>query len=249
MAECPVTGRLLPAGFVVHPDCAERFQRIGRCLVSGLPLDAEAVRDKEVSPGRGDSAGSVAGPRLLIRPQVFYPVEEAEDTLRVWAFAAFQFVRPQFRPDIYRLAWETLGRFFIRYSLELCRWVDAARALDECEDALKRCFQVVDPADAQKVIRCPNCLRSWYYTFNLDHLVCRYCQAVVDRRKVEAQMKALALEELVSLQVAVELVRELGYALPDGTVKTWVRRGKLILHSGRRVRANDIIALLDKVKP
>lgn len=249
MAECPITGKVLPAGFVVHPDCAQEFQRIGRCLVSGLPLDAEAVRDKEVSPGRSESGGGVAGPRLLIRPHVFYPVEEAEDTLRVWAFAAFQFVRPSFRADIYRVAWSSLGRFFIRYSMDLCRWVDAPQALDECKDALGRCFKVVDPAQSQKVIRCPECFKSWYYTFDLDHLVCRHCQALVDRKKVESQMKALALEELVPLPVAVELVRELGYSLPDGTVKTWVRRGKLEVTDDRRARANDILALLDKSKP
>lgn len=248
MSDCPVTGRLLPTGFYVHPDCAEDFVRIGAALVSSVVSDAEAVRDKFVTPGGSDGGVGVPGPRLPIRPGAFYPVEESIDVLHVWAFAAMQFIRPDVRLDVYRMSWEAIGKIFIKYSVQLCRWIDAPTALDECQDAIRRLSKLSQPKMPSKVIKCPACEGTSYYAFDLDHLVCKQCGGLIERRAAIESMRTQALEKLMPLANAVELVRAFGYQVADATVRSWVRRGKLKLEPGRKTRPRNITEILDKVQ-
>lgn len=249
MFVCPFTAKPLPDGYFLHPLVADEFVKIGEALASGVVADAEAVRDKLVSPGAGEGGGGIAGPRLLIRANEFYPVEEAKESLRVWVFDILEYLYPGRSMHANVIPWPAVGKMLIANADALCRWQNGPEALDECQDAVNRFMRVLEPRQADKVIECPECGQSSYYSFDLTHLICRHCQAVIEREGQILRMKEEALGMLLPLRQAVDVVRSAGYSLPDGTVKTWIRRGKLVLGPGRTTRPRDIIAVLDKVKP
>ena len=245
--KCPLTGKHLPAGFIVHPSCAARIVRIAQGVEEVMPA-VVAVQRGEARPGPRPTGGGQPRSRVPLNVGVFEDVDDIRDVVYTWAALVLSEVAHRPGVDVYRLEWSSVARVFASYSLELCRWREVPVMVDELEDALAWACRITDPPARTLPVMCPACLGLSYQDLQKQFVQCPHCMAGFPLDRARLEMLRVAYARPLPMGLLVEALAAFGYEVSAKRIQKWKERGKIspVFTHPDRYRPQDVVALLER---
>lgn len=244
---CPLTGQPLPAGFVIHPSCAERVRKIAEGVEEVIPA-AIMVQRGEVRPGPRPTGGGQPRSRVPLNVGVFEDVDDIRDVVYTWTALLLSQVADRPGINVYALSWQSIGLVFKTHAQSACRWREAPVMIDELEYALAWAGRLTDPPPRVMPVMCPSCLNLAYQEPDKAYLQCPYCLAGFPLGRAQSEMLRVAYARPLPMHLLVEALEAFGYKVSAKRVQKWKERGKIIpaFTDPDRYRPQDVIALLDE---
>lgn len=245
--KCPLTGKPLPAGYIIHPSCADRILKIAQGIEEVIPA-AVAVQRGEVRPGPRPTGGCQPRSRVPLNVGVFEDVNDIRDVVYTWAALVLSEVARRPGVDVYRLEWSSIARVFASNAQALCRWREAPAMVDELEYSISWAGRITDPPARVFPIMCPDCLTLSYQDPEKSFVQCPYCLAGFPLDRARMEMLRVAYARPLPMRLLVEALAAFGYDVSAKRIQKWKERGKIspVFTHPDRYRPQDVIALLER---
>lgn len=217
--DCPVTGRRLPPGCVVHPVCGRRLRGMGLRL-PGMWDDVLAFlgggRRSDVRP-----SGGVPGPR--------FRYGELEDLHLIEEDVEWAAARIARRAEVsVPVGVVSAASVLAAHGAVVVSLPEAVAVYYRVESAVRRLLSTVDLPSARRVVECVHCGHRMYARLVSIRVVCVECGGAFDVDDVQAQMLDQVQYVFMRRRDVLQAVRTLsGLEVTDKTLDKLVAQGRV----------------------
>lgn len=245
---CPITGKPLPAGYVLHPTLDVRVRGLASKVATVMP---EARRTQLGLSHAPTTDGAHTPPRsdCLLRTSIYEDVDDMRDTLYTWGAELVRTFLPGASPtSLYNtqardVDWHRWALITQSKADAILHWHQAPTFLDECEYAVNRAERLTKPHHNQDLLRCPQCYTIDYYPNDRHYVTCPSCHSTYQPTVARQAMLASAYARPLTRSQLHTLLKSAGYPVKRATIDKWITRRKLTARATNPQRFNPQEAL------
>lgn len=245
MNTCPITGHPIHPPHTISTTAANRLATAARTL----PQLMQTVDYALTGLRNGQTSHTSHGPRSPLNETLLELIDEMRDSLNTWAAALVQHANPTIR--YHNGNWDQIAAILHILTPHATTWEEAPNMVDECLYAIQRLEHLASPKPPTTWYagKCETCGTDLTPHANTTTVTCTNCGTVnntnTTRQVMIEKLETMPLPRSKARQAA-ELIA--GQQISEGTVKTWVRRGKLQPDEHGRIRPKEIMKLAAKYK-
>ncbi len=223
---CPVTGEPLKPGETVSRTAVNQLTT----LISDLPSLMASAEAALQGLHHGDQQGPAGIPdsRPPLNLSTLEDLDPIRDTIDAWAASIAHEYTPGLR---YQAGDWRMARQLIRHHQDkLRRWQDSPQLIDDLTTNIHALERLVSPQrrSTLSVGDCPSCGNPMRAKPHDAEATCRKCGTTIDLEALRDEARIRTSWKKLPRHQAREAAGDvLGYPIPENTVKSWIRRGKI----------------------
>lgn len=241
-ATCPVTGEPLAPGETVSRTAVAQLAT----LVSDLPSLMASAEAALQGLHHGDQQGPAGIPdsRPPLNLSTLEDLDPIRDTIDAWAATIAHELTPGSR---YQAGdWRAARQLIRHHQDKLRRWRESPALIDDLTTNIHAIEKLVSPQRPTREYAgpCPDCDTDILVPPGTDVATCRVCGAQIDVGQARDDMRTRltwAKYPREKARACAEAVT--GRTIPDSTLRSWIRRGRLTEHP--QPRGPALIAVRD----